>query len=101
MMKAKASRKSFALCVDNAGYQASLIPGKVYCILPDPRVARDAWYWCHLLGGTLRGIVIPAKAGIHYRSPCKKKVSRKWIPAFAGMTTFARSNDTSTLGKNH
>ena len=40
-MKAKAGRKPFALCVDNAGYQASLIPGKVYRILPDPRAARD------------------------------------------------------------
>jgi hypothetical protein len=33
--------KPFALCIDNAGYQASLIPGKVYRILPDPRAARD------------------------------------------------------------
>ena len=31
----------FALCIDNAGYQASLIPGKVYRILPDPIAARD------------------------------------------------------------
>lgn len=40
-MKAKVSRKPFAICVDNAGYQASLIPGKVYRVLPDPRAARD------------------------------------------------------------
>ena len=40
-MKAKASRKPFALCVDNAGYQASLIPGEVYRVLPDPSAARD------------------------------------------------------------
>lgn len=40
-MKAKVQRKPFALCVDNEGYQASLIPGKVYRILPDPRAARD------------------------------------------------------------
>jgi hypothetical protein len=33
--------KPFALCIDNTGYQASLIPGKVYRILPDPRAARD------------------------------------------------------------
>jgi len=37
----KAQTKSFALCVDNAGYQASLILGKVYPVLPDPRAARD------------------------------------------------------------
>ena len=37
----KATTKPFALCVDNTDYQASLIPGKVYRILPDPRAARD------------------------------------------------------------
>ena len=37
----KAPTKSLALCIDNAGYQASLIPGKVYRILPDPGAARD------------------------------------------------------------
>jgi hypothetical protein len=39
MMKAQA--KPFALCIDNAEYQASLIPGKVYRIVPDPKAARD------------------------------------------------------------
>ena len=33
--------KPFALCVDNAEYQASLILGKVYRILPDSKAARD------------------------------------------------------------
>jgi hypothetical protein len=33
--------KSFALCVDDTDYKASLIPGKVYRILPDPRAAED------------------------------------------------------------
>lgn len=33
--------KHFALCVDNTDYEASLIPGKVYRILPDPRAAKD------------------------------------------------------------
>ena len=33
--------KSFALCIDNSGYRASLIPGKVYKILPDLTAARD------------------------------------------------------------
>jgi hypothetical protein len=37
----KAPRKPFALCIDNNHYQASLIPGKVYRILPDPRAGRD------------------------------------------------------------
>ena len=31
----------FALCVDNADYKASLIPGKVYRMIPDPRAAKD------------------------------------------------------------
>jgi hypothetical protein len=31
----------FALCLDNAGNEASLIRGKVYRTLPDPRAARD------------------------------------------------------------
>ena len=37
----KAQTKPFALCIDNSDYQASLIPGKVYRILPDPRAAKD------------------------------------------------------------
>ena len=37
----KTQTKPFALCIDNSDYQASLIPGKVYRILPDPRAARD------------------------------------------------------------
>ena len=37
----KAPRKPFALCIDNSDYQASLIAGKVYRILPDPRAAKD------------------------------------------------------------
>jgi hypothetical protein len=36
-----AQTKPFALCIDNTDYQASLIPGKVYRILPDARAARD------------------------------------------------------------
>ena len=31
--------KSFALCVDNTDYKASLIPGKVYRIIPGTRLA--------------------------------------------------------------
>ena len=37
----KPPSKTFALCVDNADYEASLIRGKVYRILPDPRAAKD------------------------------------------------------------
>ena len=37
----KALTKPFALCIDNSDYKASLIPGKVYRILPDPRAAKD------------------------------------------------------------
>jgi len=37
----KAQKKTFALCIDSTDYQASLIPGKVYRILPDPRAAKD------------------------------------------------------------
>lgn len=37
----KMPTKPFALCIDNADYRASLIPGKVYRILPDPAAAKD------------------------------------------------------------
>ncbi|MGO4884361.1 MAG: hypothetical protein ACLP59_26600 [Bryobacteraceae bacterium] len=37
----KAQPKSFALCIDNSGYRASLVLGKVYRILPDAAGAKD------------------------------------------------------------
>jgi len=37
----KTPAKPFALCVDNTDYEASLIRGKVYRILPDQRAAKD------------------------------------------------------------
>ena len=37
----KTPTKSFALCINNTDYEASLIPGKVYRILPDPVAAKD------------------------------------------------------------
>ena len=37
----RTSAKPFVLCIDNTDYQASLIPGKVYRIVPDPRAAKD------------------------------------------------------------
>jgi hypothetical protein len=33
--------KPLALCIDNSHYEASLIPAKVYRILPDARAAKD------------------------------------------------------------
>ncbi len=37
----KQPTKPFALCVDNSDYQASLVLGKVYRIIPDPKAAKD------------------------------------------------------------
>lgn len=37
----KQPTKHFVLCIDNTDYEASLIPGKVYRILPDPRAGKD------------------------------------------------------------
>jgi hypothetical protein len=37
----KQPTKPFALCIENAGNEASLILGKVYRILPDARAAKD------------------------------------------------------------
>jgi len=37
----KQPTKPFALCIDNTDYKASLIPGKVYRIIPDPKAAKD------------------------------------------------------------
>ena len=34
-------KRRFALCIDNKGYQASLIPRKVYEIIPDERAEQD------------------------------------------------------------
>lgn len=37
----KAQTKPFALCIDTTDYEASLMLGKVYRVLPDPRAAKD------------------------------------------------------------
>ena len=37
----KAQTKPFAICIDNADYEVSLIPGKVYRILPGRQAAED------------------------------------------------------------
>lgn len=31
----------FAVCLDNSGNEASLILGKVYAVLPDPKAVKD------------------------------------------------------------
>lgn len=33
--------KPFVLCLDNSGYEATLIAGKVYHLIPDVRAAKD------------------------------------------------------------
>jgi hypothetical protein len=37
----KTGKHQFALCLSNEDYEASLIPGKVYAVLPDPHAAKD------------------------------------------------------------
>ncbi len=34
-------RKRFAICVDNKAYEASLIPRKIYEVIPDEQAERD------------------------------------------------------------
>ncbi len=34
-------RKRFALCLDNKGYEASLIPRKIYEVIPDEQAEQD------------------------------------------------------------
>jgi len=37
----KKTNQSFALCIDNRDYKASLVPGKVYRIVKDLKAAKD------------------------------------------------------------
>jgi hypothetical protein len=37
----KRQTRQFALCLKNTGNEASLIPGKVYRIVPDAQAAKD------------------------------------------------------------
>jgi hypothetical protein len=41
MEKRDRRKKSFALCLDNSNYEVSLIPGKVYRVIPDEKAAVD------------------------------------------------------------
>jgi len=34
-------RRRYALCINNEGYEASLIPRKIYEIIPDERAEKD------------------------------------------------------------
>lgn len=35
------TKKQFVVCVDNTDYEASLIPRKIYEVIPDPRAEKD------------------------------------------------------------
>ena len=35
------TKKQYALCINNKGYEASLIPRKIYEIVPDERAEQD------------------------------------------------------------
>ena len=35
------TKKQYALCINNKGYEASLIPRKIYEIIPDERAEQD------------------------------------------------------------
>ena len=35
------TKKQYALCIDNRNYEASLIPRKIYEIVPDERAEKD------------------------------------------------------------
>ena len=35
------TKKQYALCINNKGYEASLIPRKIYEIIPDERAKQD------------------------------------------------------------
>jgi hypothetical protein len=37
----KPQKKRFVLCIDNTDHEASLIPGKVYRVIPDARATKD------------------------------------------------------------
>lgn len=37
----KQAKRQFAVCIDNTDYAVSLILGKIYPILPDPKAAKD------------------------------------------------------------
>lgn len=37
----KPSKRRFAVCIDNTDYEVSLIPRKIYEILPDEEAAKD------------------------------------------------------------
>jgi len=40
-MNMNTPKRQFAVCIDNAGYEASLIVQKIYEVLPDEEAAKD------------------------------------------------------------
>ena len=36
-----ATKKHYVFCLDNSGYEASLVVHKVYEVIPDPRAEKD------------------------------------------------------------
>jgi hypothetical protein len=38
-------KKRFAICIDNKGDEASLIPRKIYEVIPDARAEQDDFVW--------------------------------------------------------
>ena len=40
-MDSNAQKRQFAVCVDNTDHEASLIPRKIYEVLPDEKAAKD------------------------------------------------------------
>ncbi len=34
-------KRRFVLCIDNEGYEASLIPGKIYEVIPDEKAQQN------------------------------------------------------------
>ncbi len=34
-------KRQFVLCIDNKGFEASLIPGKIYKVIPDEKAEQD------------------------------------------------------------
>lgn len=39
--KRSCMKRRFALCIDNKGYEASLIPKKIYEVIPDAQAEQD------------------------------------------------------------
>ena len=95
----KPRTKPFALCVDNTDYKASLIPGKVYRVLTDPRAAKD---------DLVRIVDESGEDYLYHKShfvfvdfpPAVKKKMRVWktVPNVGRTTGACSGGDGSSLG---